>query len=149
MMLIEYLSAESTGNEKLARVLKTRFRPDVQKAINSWLATKPFENPDAPRSPFVMKEYSTQLKEKAAAYEDLVEQKIKEASDANRNGDNYILLTVLFASVLFFAGICVKFQSRRVKAAMLIFGVIMFMITALVLISYPVTWSGVAPAPIT
>ncbi|HPQ81233.1 MAG TPA: hypothetical protein PLZ86_05860 [bacterium] len=147
-MLIDYLSAETSGNRHLADLLRQRFRPDFHDAVEAWLALDPFNNPVAPRSPFVMDEYKSTLKDKALGYEKLASQKTLEGSKANRIGDNYVLLTVLFASVLFFAGICVKFKSRRVKAVMLFIGLIAFASTAIVLTTFPVTGSGVSVAKI-
>lgn len=148
-MLLEYLSAVSQGNQKFAALVRSRFRPDVRDVFQLWLSMDPLTNPDAPYSPFVMEEYDPSLKSKAIHFQNLANEKTAEASAANRNGDNYVLLTVLFASVLFFAGIASKFQSRRVRAAMLLFGMLVFLVTALVLITYPVAWSGVSLKPVT
>jgi hypothetical protein len=37
----------------------------------------------------------------------------QQARDANQTGDNYVLVTVLFASVLFVAGVSTKVHGRR------------------------------------
>ena len=42
-----------------------------------------------------------------------------EARAANQNGDNYLLSTVLFASVLFFAGVTTKVLSERNRLILL------------------------------
>lgn len=149
MMLMEYLSATSQGNQKFADLIYSRFRPEVKDVFKAWLSTNPLNNPDAPYSPFIMKTYRSSLNDKAIYFQNLADEKIREAGNANRNGDNYVLLTVLFASVLFFAGIASKFQSRRVRAGMLLFGIVVFVATAIVLATYPVTWSGVSVTPIT
>jgi hypothetical protein len=41
------------------------------------------------------------------------------ARQANQTGDNYVFAVVLFTSVVFFAGIQTKIESRRVRVAML------------------------------
>ena len=40
--------------------------------------------------------------------------KFEEGKDANQTGDEYVLSTIFFASVLFFAGLSSKFSSNRV-----------------------------------
>lgn len=62
----------------------------------------------------------------------------KEAVDANQTGDNYVLTTVLFASVLFFAGISTKFQRRRIKVALVALGLVAFVAGASILFTFPV-----------
>ena len=62
-----------------------------------------------------MAEYRIAEKEEAQRLGDAINKKVDEARNSNRISDNYILFTVIFASVLFFGGIATKFQSRRLK----------------------------------
>ena len=59
------------------------------------------------------------------------------AVDANQTGDNYVLATVLFASVLFFAGISTKFGERWVRITLVIVGFLAFLSGAVLLLTYP------------
>ncbi|GAF69854.1 unnamed protein product, partial [marine sediment metagenome] len=59
-------------------------------------------------------------------------------SEASQIADRYVLLTVLFASVLFFGGISGKFKSQIIDLSMLTLGLMMFLIILAVLISYPI-----------
>ncbi len=47
------------------------------------------------------------------------EQKAVDARRANQNSDNYVLTGVLFALVLFFAGISSELQRRRHRSIMM------------------------------
>jgi hypothetical protein len=90
-----------------------RMRPAFRAALESWGALRPLIDPDAPATPFEMDEY-----ELAAAQEadDLLEDAAESRADAlqaNQNGDNYVLTTVGFALVIFFAGISSKLEARR------------------------------------
>jgi len=58
----------------------------------------------------------------------------KKARTANRHSNDYLLLTVMFASVLFFAGIATKFSSTGVKVSMLSLGLVIF-VGSIVLLS--------------
>ena len=59
------------------------------------------------------------------------------AKEANQISDNYVLTTVLFACVLFFAGICTKFASRILQFGTLAIGATLFISGSLVLAQLP------------
>jgi hypothetical protein len=46
-----------------------------------------------------------------------------DAQQANRASDNYVLLTVRFAAVLFFGGIVSTFESRRLRTSVFLLAV--------------------------
>ena len=137
-MFMEYTRTVCEKNDELAFFLYQRFRPELKTATDAWLALKPLQNPDAPASPFEMKEYSIPEQEKAKDLSTAVYNKFDEARNANRISDKYILFTVIFASVLFFAGIATKFQSRRLKAVILAIGWIVYCSAVGWLITLPV-----------
>jgi hypothetical protein len=63
-----------------------------------------------------------------------------EATDAaNQLSDNYVLLTVLAASVLFFSGMGVKFEGRWIRVALNAFSADLFVGTAVVAATFPIT----------
>jgi hypothetical protein len=59
------------------------------------------------------------------------------ALDNSRRGDNYTLLTVAFASVLFFAAMSGRLRSRRAEWAMLGLALGLFAMAVLLLVAYP------------
>lgn len=65
-------------------------------------------------------------------------EKWTEARQAAENGDRYVLLTVIFASVLFFGGIEQKFTDPRVRAAFLVMGGLLFAGGIAAMLTYPV-----------
>jgi hypothetical protein len=50
-----------------------------------------------------------------------------QGKDANQDSDSYVLATIFFAAVLFFAGLSSKFKSNRVAILTLGFGTIVFL----------------------
>ena len=86
--------------------------------MDAWLATKPLSNPDAPSSPFAMPEYKLAKTGQANDLLASAEGRTNLALQANQNSDDYVLLTVLFASTLLFAGLASKFTARAVQTAM-------------------------------
>jgi len=125
-VFMEWIGGRATGNESLTEFYAERFPPNLGVAVDAWLATDPFTNPDAPPHPFAMPEYRVAqdtMVEQATA---LSEAKWAEARQADENGDAFVALTVIFASVLFFGGIEQKFTDRRVRVGILAIGSLMF-----------------------
>lgn len=138
-VLLDYAEAYLAGDTAKLEVLNKRFiREELSKALNAWFALDPANNPDAPKNPILMPEYQLTSLKKA---EDLNKKAAKltdQAKDDNQRSDNYILLTVVFASVLFFAGISTKFSSRNVKIAMVLAGSAVFIAAVVVLTFQPI-----------
>ena len=104
------------GNEEAIEFFGERlFRDEFKPAQEAWFATEPLENPEAPKTPFELPEYKNAYLEESRRLTEGAEAKFEEGKEANSNGDDYILATVLFASVLFFAGVTTKFKSPRVR----------------------------------
>ena len=125
-MFMELLAAQHAGNEQLASFYAERFPPDVKQAYDAWLAQKPFENRAADPHPFVPNLYEVRgAAEAAAARADSV-RRVTEAREAGNRSGQYLANTVLFATVLFFAGTAGKFEQPRVRLFAAAFGVALF-----------------------
>jgi hypothetical protein len=136
-LFVEYIAAISQDNHLLADFLHQRFPKELRVATDAWLATKPLKNADAPSSPFEMPEYHLAEQDQARQLDKLAAQKAAEASQANEQSDHYVLLTVLFATVLFFAGISGKFQWQMIDLAMLILSAAVLIFGLILLLSAP------------
>jgi hypothetical protein len=137
-VFLQYAEAIADENESLADFLHARFRPEMKVAVDAWLATEPLQNPEAPSTPFDMPEYSLAASVEAARLNALAEEKGAAARAANQQGDDYTLLTIMFASTLFFAGISTKFQSLRIATFLLILGWLLFLLAILIMLGYGV-----------
>lgn len=137
-VFLQYAQAVADENEALADFLHARFRPEMKVAVDAWLATQPLQNPDAPATPFDMPEYTLATRTEAARLNALAEEKSAAARAANQQGDNYTLLTIIFASTLFFGGISTKFQSLRVAAFLLAVGWLVFIVVIIIMSGYSV-----------
>ena len=125
-MFMQLLAAQHAGNEQLATFYAERFPPDVKKAYEAWLAQKPFENRAADPHPFVPNLYQVRGAAEAAAARANAERRIVEAREAGNRSGQYLANTVLFATVLFFAGTAGKFEQPRVRLFAAVFGVALF-----------------------
>ncbi|MEA3338198.1 MAG: hypothetical protein U9R25_20105 [Chloroflexota bacterium] len=137
-LFVEWASAISQDNSELEDFLFQRFPPALKTATDAWIATEPLENPDAPSSPFVMPEYQLEENALAAQWNAEAAVKLEQANVADEVSDRYVLLTVLFASVLFFGGVAGKFQSQIIDLAMLIFAIIIFVVGLANVVTFPI-----------
>jgi hypothetical protein len=136
-MFMELLAAQHAGNEKLASFYAERFPPDVKKAYESWLAQKPFENPAADAHPFVPNLYQVRGAAEATAARADAAARVAQARDAGNRSGQYLANTVLFATVLFFAGTAGKFEQPRVRLFAAAFGVALFLFAAIRMLLMP------------
>lgn len=137
-IFMEWIGGLGTDNQRLTDFYAERFPPNLAVAVEAWLATEPRTNPDAPPHPFAMPEYQVAEDTIVAQAAAESESKWAEARLADENGDGYVLLTVIFASVLFFAGIEQKFRDRNVRTGLLVVGLIMFAGGLITMLNYPV-----------
>jgi len=126
------------GDTRVLSLLERAFRPEFQSAFEAWLATDPLHNPDGPATPFDMEEYVVAAQRQAEELRSEAEAATAIAVDANQTGDNYVLTTVLFASVLFFAGISTKFHGRWVRFTLVLLGFLAFGAGGVLLLTFPV-----------
>jgi hypothetical protein len=137
-LFVEYAAALSQNNQALADFLVQRFPPELKAATNAWLATDPLNNPNAKASPFDMPEYRLPEQDAAEQSDRLSTNKFEAAGQADEHADNYVLLTVIFATVLFFSGISGKFQWQVIDAAVLTLGVMVLLVGLVLLVQMPV-----------
>lgn len=137
-MFISYMNAKNEGNERQEKFLFKRFRPEIKTAVEAWLKTDPFNDPKAPQGPFKMAEYVQPELEEAKRHDAQFAKEHAAAEHANHNSDTYVLLTVLFASVLFFGGIAGTIESHRLRVTILVIALVLFVVTVAVLGTMPI-----------
>src|SRR4029078_5652127 len=85
--------------------LYARFRPEFRTAFDAWIATDPLGNTSAPSTPFAMADYTVAEARQSDELERQADAFSERARQANQRGDNYVLMTIVFASVLVLLGI--------------------------------------------
>jgi len=133
-----WMQAKHDGNERQEKFLFDRFRPEMKRAVEAWLKTDPFNNPEAPLGPFRMAEYVQPELADAKRQEELAAQEFNSAMQANQTADAYVLLTVLFASVLFFGGIAGTISTRRLQISIMTIALLLFVVTVVFLGTMPI-----------
>jgi hypothetical protein len=132
-----WLQADAIGNRRLARIYVRRVRPEVRPAFQAWIKTDPVNNPRAPAGVIVMPQYRNHLLSQSAVLERLATETFERGTAARDNGDRYVRVTVLLATVLFLIALSQRFRLFGVRLGL--FGV------ALVLLSIGVYWTATYP----
>jgi hypothetical protein len=128
-----YLQAEVDGNEKFARYIEHRFSDPFQAAFDVWNASGRTSN-----SPFALPEYVEPGTAEAEAADQRADKLFAQALVNNRRGDNYTLLTVLAALVLFFAAVSGRLPRPSLRWAGLTFAGLLFLIAGGLVLTFPV-----------
>jgi hypothetical protein len=136
---IAWADADQSGDQQLAAFYLDRFRPEFGVAFDAWIETEPFTNASAPETPFAMPEYHVAAQAEADRLDDDAEAAAAEVREDLQRASNYVLTVVLYAVVLFFAGISTKIASRRLRTVMLASGFIVLAGALVWVATFPVS----------
>jgi hypothetical protein len=112
---IAWANADRRGQTALADFYVARFRDEFTHAFDAWSATRPLDNPDAPATPFAMDEYQLAAQHEADDLDAQAEASAAEVRLDIQRSSNYVLTVVLYAIVLFFAGVSTRIVNRRLR----------------------------------
>ena len=117
-----WLIMAAEDNQQGLRLVEERFGDTLRPAFDAWMDGS-IEGGIPPGLPQDLPEYE-------AGFEELLEVKAFHfgnatdatamAAEANRTADRFVLITVLMASVMFFAGIGAKLKGRTIRITMLV-----------------------------
>jgi hypothetical protein len=119
---IAWADANRQGDRELAAFYVDRFRDEFKPAFAAWRATRPFTNPDAPPTPFAMPEYELVSKTEAEQLDAASEAGAAQVRLYIQRSSNYVLTVVLYAVVLFFAGMSTRLKDHRLRWVMTLAG---------------------------
>jgi hypothetical protein len=136
-MFLNYIEARNHHDDKVEKFLYDRFRPEMRKAMDAWLKTDPENNSAAPKTPFHIPEYVQKEELEAKSYSATADERLAAAQEANENSDRYVLLTVLFGTVLFLGGIAGTIDAASLRTTLAILALILFIAMAIFLATMP------------
>jgi hypothetical protein len=139
LVLLQYMEARERDHSQWAEVIHRRMPSHLREAVDAWSALDPLNNPSAP-PPGEMAEYDFAEKREAEQARKDAHHLRTAAHQAGNHGDAYVLLTLLFALVLFFGGIACTIQSPRLRWGLTILAFTIFTMTTLRL-----TWMPICP----
>jgi hypothetical protein len=136
---IQWVNARAREQPGLAAFYRKRFRDEFARAFDAWIATRPFENPDAPATPFRMPQYRLAATVDAERLDAGAERSSAQVHRNIQHGSNYVLCVVLFAVSLFFAGISTRTTAPGSRKVLLGIGCLLFVGTVAWIATFPVS----------
>jgi hypothetical protein len=137
----QWVDAYAHNETLLTDFYYARFRAEFKPAVEAWIATMPLKNPDAPLTPFAMPEYSLEARQEAERQDQIATEKGAEVRRNIQRQSNYVLCVVLFATVLFLAGVSTRTTNRTLRLIILGFGCAIFLGTIVWIATFPVSVS--------
>ena len=128
-----YVQARAQGDTALARYVEQRFTEHFRVAYQAWIA-----HGEPTQGPFTMKEYVPPGTTEAAAADQRADSRFADALLFNQRGDNYTILTVLFALVLFFAAASSRLGSPRVQRILIGVAIVFLIVATAILATFPI-----------
>lgn len=136
-LFTQWLQAFQDHDQQLTDFLEQRFPEPLATAFPVWLDSRPLRNPDAAPTPFTLPEYAIPELAQSRASDANADAKYQQALRDNQRGDNYTILTVAFASVLFFTALSGRMRQSQTQWLLLGMAAVGFVITAGFLLSFP------------
>jgi hypothetical protein len=128
-----YVQARAQGDAALATYVERRFTPHFEVAYRAWIAER-----EPTLGPFRMKEYVPPGTTEAAAADQRADSRFADALRNNQRADNYTILTVLFALVLFFAAASTRLGRPRAQWILLGVAITFLVIAMVILATFPI-----------
>jgi hypothetical protein len=136
-LFTQWVRAFSEDDQRETDYLERTFPEPLATAFQAWVAADPEANPEVPRTPFGMPEYAIPQDAQAIAADERADGLFTDALTYNQRGDNYTLLAVLFASVLFFASVANRARKGAVRGAFLVMAILLFAVATSFLVLFP------------
>lgn len=136
---LAWTDAEGHDDSVLQAFYVDRFRPEFKTAFDAWLATDPFEDSSAPKTPFAMPEYQQEAEKDAARLDEQAEASAAKVATYIQRSSNYVLSVVLYTIVLLFAGMAGKMTSRRLRVGVVAAAYVVLLVAIAWVATFPVS----------
>lgn len=130
MVFAEWLVATDNGDEDLAAYLETVFSPQFRVAFDEWDRVT--------RTPFGLDAYVPAGTAEADEFTAKADEAYARALENNQRGDNYSLLTVMFALVLFLTAMSQRAGPAWSQRALLFVAIGVALVGVTILATFPV-----------
>jgi hypothetical protein len=131
--------AHVAGNTQMEAVAERRFTPNFLAAFTAWIATNPDTNLNAPPGPTYMPQYKQPQAAAATALNHKADERYAEGATDGTRSDDYVRITVYFATVLFLIAVSGHFRVRSVRIGLIAVGtvIVVFSVIQLALLPLP------------
>ena len=130
-------------SDTLSGFLFERLREDFRPALDAWLSADPLNDPAAPATPFDIPEYDLEALRMADDLTVAADESARLARVAREHSDDYVILTVLAAMAIFFAGASTQLINPRPRVLALGVGVLIFAFAFYLVLSLPIEFSEI------
>lgn len=129
----QWAVAELSGDEELAAYAEQRFTPALATAFDAWRADGMSET-----GPFVRAEYVPEGTVEARELTERADRRFAAALTYNQRGDNYSLMTVLFALVLFLTAVAQRNIPSRLAGALIALATVASLTGMIITFTFPI-----------
>jgi hypothetical protein len=128
-----WVEANARGDTELADYIQSRFSPEFTVAFDAW-ARDGMPN----EGPFSREEYVPPGSEAAQEWSGRADERFEQALANNQRGDDYALLTVMFALVLFLTAMAQRATQVWAARALLILAGVAGIVAVIIMLTFPV-----------
>lgn len=144
LIFTTWLEAEIKGYAALAREVELRFRDHFRPAFDAWRAEPAGADGHLPEgTPFERAEYVLPTQAAADEGNARAAAALGAADIAGAASSRYVLTSVLFASVLFLAGIAAKLSNPRLAHIVVAVAGVALVAALWLLLTAPLIWGGI------
>ncbi|GAA1827986.1 hypothetical protein [Agromyces salentinus] len=130
---VQWVLATAQDDTQLATYIEERFSPEFRVAFDAWEA-----GGREAQGPFVLDAYVPPGTQEAAESNERADERFATALQNNQRGDNYSILTVLFALVLFLTAMSQRELQPWVVRTLLGLAIVVAVAGLVILLTYPV-----------
>lgn len=135
---LAWVEAESAHDTARAAFMVDRFRAEFVPAWQAWLGSGPRRVDELPPgTPFERPEYVLAARVETERLFDAAEARVADAEHAGEVGDGFVLVAVVFASVLFLSGMASRVGSSWARWTMVAMAAATFLLAAILEFSLP------------
>jgi hypothetical protein len=124
------LENEARGDHRMARYIADVARPQFRPALDAWLA-KRSDVRFAASTPFDDEAYRESMQKPSRELRERTKEVMVDASIANKNGDLFVMRTVMLALTLFFAGLATQLRTPAARRLAVTIGTFILVLTLL------------------
>jgi len=128
-----WINAKAQGDDRLADYVEARFTPTFAVAFDAWQVGGMVED-----SPFAREEYVPAGSLEAAELSLRADERFATALENNQRGDNYTLLTVLFALVLFLTALSQRGTKEWIGWTLLGLALVTDVVAISIMLTFPI-----------
>ncbi len=137
MIIIQLWSSFRQGDLRAAQIIRAHMPERLKIPVERSIAEGAMSDPSVP-GPMQRPEYVITHESEARTQREQAAAHAAAASRASTASSHYVLLTLMFASVLFFCGIAGTFTQRRIRVVFASLGTVLFVITLVMMVRLPI-----------